>query len=229
MGRQWDPEGAARLEAERRRCEAMLRRAAPPEACGDAIPAAPARGPMTTWCPREVQATEAGNFRAVRVGYAGRTGARRADAFDRMTAAAKRARGAAGFVAPFTVAQVEAGRRYAALVERVEASGVKLASLEGTGGGGSPDAREAAVLDDIRRLKRVRGRLGDAVAKAAARAGATRGPRTIRLRLLVDMVCVHDRTLSDVAHRHGWAPKGALREELRAALAGALDRMHGWV
>jgi len=231
MGKRSDPDGLTRLEAERQRCEAMLKRAAPPEACGDAIPAAPARGPMTTWSPREVQRTQAGNWREVRAGYAGRSGARRADAFDRMTADARRAQAKArsGFVAPFSVGQVEAGRAYAALVERVEASGVKLSSVEGIGGGGGGGQREVAMLDDIRRLKRVRGRIGNGFAKEAVRKGGARGPRSITVRMLVDMVCLHDRSLSEVLKRHGWASKGPHREALRVALSAALDRLHGYI
>lgn len=232
MGKRFNRDGLARLEAERRRCDAMLERAAPPEACGDAIPAAPARGPMTTWAPREVQRTEAGNWREVRAGYAGRSGARRADAFDRMTADAKRAQAKArsGFVAPFTIGQVEAGRAYAALVERVEASGVKLSSVEGIGAsGGGGGQREAAVLDDVRKLKRARGRIGNGLAKEAVRKGSARGPRSITVRILVDMVCLHDRSLSQVLQRHGWASKGTHREELRVALRAALDRLHGYI
>lgn len=232
MGKRMDSNGRARLDAERRRCAEMLERASPPEACGDAIPAAPARGPMATWTPREVKPTASGNWREVRAGYAGRRGARRADAFDRMTEDARRAQAKArsAFLAPFSVGQVEAGRAYAALVERVEASGVKLSSVEGIGGGdGGGGQREAAVLDDVRRLKRVRGRIGNGLAKEARRRGGARGPRSITVRMLVDMVCLHDRSLSEVLKRHGWAQKGQHREELRIALRAALDRLHGYI
>lgn len=230
MGKRSD--GLARLAEEQRRCREMMERATPPADCGDEIPAAPARGPMTTWAPREVRMTDAGNWREVRAGYAGRSGARRADAFDRMTADARRvqAKARSGFIPPFTVGQVEAGRAYAALVERVEASGVKLASIERVSGGGDGQGqREAAVLDDVRRLKRARGRIGNGLAKEARRKGGARGPRSIPVRSLVDMVCLHDRSLSEVLKRHGWAEKGQHREELRVALRAALDRLHGYI
>lgn len=230
MGKRQD--ATARLQAERAAVERIKARATPPEACGDAIPVAPARGVMRAFVPREVVRTDAGNFRAVRTGYAGRLAARECDAFDLMTVQAQRRAGKAAFALPFTEAQVAAGRSYAALVERCEAAGIKCASLEGGHRGDGNGGREEAICDDLARLRRAEARIGDGLAKEVRRVRPSRrgpGARPIRVRDLVRAVCCGRQTLAEVLRAHGWRPTGKSVAALRAALCGALDRLYGHI
>lgn len=241
------------------RIAAIKARAQPPASVGPDIIAAPARGPMQVFVPREMVVTEAGNLVARRSGYMGRDGARVADAFDLMTmnalkahpkaiAAARRVyeervkslpKGqpakpfvAPDFVPPFTHGQVAAARDYAALTERCQASGVSCASLDAVGrscGGGD---REAAILRDFDRLRSLHRRIGGGLAKDVRRhrPSVTGGRRSaIRVRVLVDMVCLGNMTLDQVLRRHGWTSKNeTVRADLRKALCAALDRMQGY-
>ncbi|ETX26437.1 hypothetical protein RISW2_03775, partial [Roseivivax isoporae LMG 25204] len=167
------------------------------------------------------------------------------DAFDRMEAAARKAHVQANarrkregkdplpFVPPFSIGQQEMGREYARLVERCEAAGVKCSSLETVGGGGGDaDAREAAIIHDLQRLRLLRRRVGDGLAREVRRhrPSATGGKRTaIRISCLVDAVCLGDMSLDDVFSKYGWGKVDAkMRGELRSALCGALDRMRGF-
>lgn len=134
------------------------------------------------------------------------------------------------FVPPFDNGQVQAGRAYAALVERVAGSGIKCSSLEavsgGSGGGGD---REAAILQDVAQLRAMQRRFGNRLAKEVRRIrpnGVKR--RTIFVRQLVDMVCLGDASLDDVLRAHGWALNQKTRDGLRVALCVALDRMCGY-
>lgn len=209
----------------------IMRRAAPPAECGGEIPVAPARGPMVAFTPRMVGRTDAGNYRATNAGYMGRRAARIADAFDQMTRDAVRAhrrgRVDAAFVAPFTVGQVEMGREYAALVERVSGSGVRCSSMEASDGGdGSGGGMQDAVFRDIQRLRVLRRRIGNGIAKRVVRRGTKR--RAILDRVLVDKVCVECLPIETVLRAHGWGVDAAGRAELRRALCGALDRMRGY-
>lgn len=227
--------GKAMAAAERARVADLLARATPPDACGPEMPVAPARGPMLAFTPRKVVQTEAGNYRSVSDGYVGRRAARVADAFDTMTRKAFEAHGRAGgdeadFVPPFSVGQVEAGREYAALVERVASSGLGCVSLEAAGrGGGGGEGVQAAVFRDIERLRFLRARVGHGLAKEVRRIrpdGAKR--RVIWARVLVDQVCIEGLSLSEVLDRHKWPVNGRERDALRAALCSALDRMRGF-
>lgn len=222
-------DGVARLDAERARCAHLLGRATPPEECGDAMPVAPARGPMIAMARRETVRGEDGRARIVETGYRGRKAARVADAFDTMTWAASRAAKGGVFVPPFTVGQVEMGREYASLVERVAAAGVKCASIEGVGGGGGGEGVQAAVFRDIERLRMLRRRVGHGPVKEIRRVrpgGAAR--RVIRALDLVEAVCVEGLSLKDVLRRHGWAVDRKCIDGLRTALCSALDRMRGF-
>lgn len=231
-------EVAARLSAERRALDQVKARATPPAQCGSEMPVAPGRGPMLRFTPREAVITERGNVRTRNAGWQGLDAARVADAFDRMEAAARRAherkpaKGRPAFEPPFTPGQMEVGRQYAALVERVSASGISLSSVERGAGGRGGGVVEAAVMDDIRRLRVLRARVGRGVAKQVLRKrpadGAARVRRSILARVLVDMVCLGDKTLGEVLWSHGWRSDdtkalAALREEL----GNALDRMRG--
>lgn len=258
-----DPAGGAwRVSAaeEALRIKAIKDRAEPPLSCGPDIIAAPARGPMQVFVPREMVVTDAGNLVSRRAGYMGRDGARVADAFDLMTmnalkahpkviAAAERAHARhaeelrakaiaarpfrePAFVSPFTHGQVAAARDYVALTERCEASGMSCASLEAVGRGSGGGDREAAIFRDISRLRALHRRIGDGLAKEVRRhrPSATGGKRSaIRVRTLVDQVCLGNMTLDQVLRRHGWTSKNeAVRVDLRKALCAALDRMQGY-
>lgn len=228
------PEG--RTAAERDRLAEILSRAMPPVECGDRILVAPARGPMMTFVPREMVRTEAGNWRSMNAGYLGRRAARVADAFDLMTRAALKAqiqagRDQSGLVPPFSVGQVEIGREYAALVERVESSGLGCVSLESSGGGsgGGAEGVQAAVFRDLERLRMLWRRIGSGLAKDVRRIrpGGVRR-RAIRVRDLVDAVCLKGQSLEAVLRAHGWSVDKKCREDLRTALCSALDRMRGF-
>lgn len=256
-----DSSGLARcatLSEEAERIAAIKARAQPPASVGPEIIAAPARGPMQVFVPREMVVTDAGNLVSRRAGYLGRDGARVADAFDLMTmnalkahpkviAAARRdydervapmpqksapAFVEPAFVPPFTHGQVAAARDYAALTERCNASGMSCASLEAVGRGSGGGDREAAIFRDFTRLRSLHRRIGDGLAKEVRRhrPSATGGKRSaIRVRTLVDMVCLGNMTLDEVLRRHGWTSKnGMIVADLRAALCKALDRMQGY-
>lgn len=245
-----DSAGKARLIEEAARCAKVLADAVLPAGSSVAIPLAPARGSCRAEIPREVEMTEAGPRERSDLSTGLRV--RRLDAFDEMDRQARNAfpgvlrrweaaRRKAGlpvegkgvhrpaFVAPFTVGQIEAGRDFAALVERVNGSGVKLSSVEGIGGGGQGGLRvPEAVSRDMARLAMLRRRVGAGIAKDVRRpsAGGKRG--AIRVIDLVDRVCVGGLTVGQVAEAFGWGEDSALRAQLRRELAAALDRMRGF-
>lgn len=202
-----------------------------PSGVGDRIvPCAPARGPVERFTPREVVRTDAGNFRTVRNGHCGFDAIRRADAFDVMeTQAARRSKARNKAHTPlFSVAQMLAGREYGALSEKHSAAGARCSSLEATHRGSGGGSYIDALVAEGRRLDRMRVAIGDGWAMEPRRA-APHGDvrRAIRVRKLVDLVCIGGATITDVLVRHGWQPNGRVREELRLALCAALDRMHG--
>lgn len=258
-----DPAGGAwRVSAaeEAMRIKAIKDRAEPPASCGPDIIAAPARGPMQVFVPREMVVTDAGNLVSRRAGYMGRDGARVADAFDMMTMNALKAHPkviaaaeqdydkravypqpkgrqprpfrAPAFVPPFTHGQVSSARDYASLTERCASSGMSCASLEAVGRGSGGGDREAAIFRDFERLRALHRRIGDGLAKEVRRhrPSATGGKRSaIRVRTLVDMVCLGNMTLDEVLRKHGWTQtNGAIRADLRGTLCAALDRMQGY-
>jgi hypothetical protein len=146
---------------------------------------------------------------------------RAADAFDIMALQHKRA-GGEGMLMP--VHQVEAGRAYAALAERVASEGLRCSSPEarGNGGGQHVDWIEGVIARSAR-LARIQAAIGDGYI-----AGSTTGRgkrRAIAVRTVVDAVCIEGRTLGQVLTAHGWSPKGETRALVRQALADALDRM----
>lgn len=238
----------------------IFKRAEPPVSCGPDIIAAPARGPMQVFVPREMVVTDAGNLVSRRAGYMGRDGARVADAFDLMTMNALKAHPKTvaakrrdydkravyplpkgrkrrpfvepAFVPPFTHGQVAAARDYAALSERCASSGLSCSSLEAVKAGSGGGDREEAMLADFQRLRMLQRRIGDGLAKEVRRhrPSATGGRRSaIRVRTLVDQVCLGGLTLDEVLRANGWGKcDGRVRADLRSALCGALDRMQGY-
>ncbi len=188
------------------RLEAMKARGAVPAECGPAIPVAPARGAVRVTVPMALYPKGIESFEAKHAGHEGRAQLWVGDAFDVMAGKAK----AKGKGAPFTPGQVAIGRQYRALVERHAAAGVKCSSLEGarSGGSGQGGGFIDAVLQDRQAIGAMRRRIGTGEAKAVRRIRPSeRGSRSaITDRALVDAVCI---------------------EELRRALAAALDRMAG--
>lgn len=223
-------------------CVAVLDAARPPETCGPEMPVAPGRGPMQRFTPRRMEATGTGGFVRRHDGFEGRDAARVCDAFDEMerqasnrhaatrTRAEAEGRDPPAFVAPFNPGQVSIGRAYAALSERVACAGVSCSSFEGrvSSGGGRGD-REAAIFRDFQQLRAMHRRIGDGLAKEVRRirpGGLKR--RAIRVRVLVDMVCLGGQTLEGVLKAHGWAVDQKSRNALRLSLCAALDRMQGY-
>jgi hypothetical protein len=115
------------------------------------------------------------------------------------------------------VAQVEAGRAYAALAERVASEGVRCTSIEavGGGGGGGRDWMDG-VLQRSRRLDRMRAAIRDV--RDGQAAGAVRD--------LVDSVCLQGRTVGDAMVARGRSAAWRDRAQAMAALCEALDRVH---
>ncbi|MCP4205963.1 MAG: hypothetical protein GY767_02800 [Shimia sp.] len=216
--------------------------AVPPEVGPDVIEA-PARGPVRLTDMRKMVRTNSGGLRRVHDGYKGRRTMHVGDAFDVIegkaraahTKAVKRAeatgKDAPEYQPPFTPGQVVMGRFYRGLFERYEKAGVRCSSLENlSGGGGLGGEFMDAVLSDGRTLDMIRQRVGSGAALTLRRARTCRG--VILDRALVDAVCLHDQTMTDVLRGAGWvrvgqSAKGEHVKALTRALAAALDRMAG--
>lgn len=238
---------------EGKRIAAIKRHASVPAECGPDIPAAPARARLARYMPRETQLDSYGRPVTVQAGHKEeseaqrRSGARVSDVWDLMLHQSKKAyqrRQAQAdkdgdtdfpsYEAPYSAGQISAARDYAALVERVDSSGVKCSSVEALGGSpsGAGTGREEAIFRDFERLRVLRRRIGEGLAKSAQR--PSKQPKgdvkrsVIRVRALVDMVALGDKSLSDVLESHGWAKTGANRMALKLALCSALDRMQGY-
>ena len=196
-----------------------------PDRCGPEISAAPARGEIITFDPVVMMPdgkSESG-WRAEAMGYRGRSAARAADVFDRIEASVRRSRSAM----PFSPGQIEAARRYRGMVERHDAGGIKVASLEGRGAGGSGGDFMDAYLSEGREIARMRAAIGSGMAMVPRRRGSGGAARAVSLRAAVDALCLDDLTPGEVLRRFGWGEKGANRDALRRALAEALERMRG--
>jgi hypothetical protein len=226
-------------EVERR--DAIISAATAPEICGPDIPVSPARGAFATFQPRRIVPGSAGT--AVPDGYRGhgelrhRSALRSADVFDAMEQEALRRHQKKGddggpFTPPLTPGQVTMGRIYRNLVEDHDGKGVKCASLEASsGGGGSGSFIDTFVAQGIA-IERIRARIGLGMAMQVRRIRPSKRGEgqlgNILDRHLVDMVCLGNRSLTDVLRAHGWSVKAPHLAALRTALAGALDRMQGY-
>lgn len=221
-----------RLEQEAERIAQLKQRATAPASCGpDIVPMAPGRGAVRRFQPGQAVITEAGHVRVTRAGHLGRDALARADAFDVMLAQSARRRPSDGANAKplFTTGQIMAGRDYAVLAERYDAAGVRCSSVEALGGGGQGSFIDA-VIQDGRRLAWMRDKIGDAVVLSprGAAAHSDRGRRIIRTRHIVDAVCIEGLTISQLLQSCGWPRTKARVNEIRQALAAALDRMRGF-
>lgn len=228
----------ARLSDERERLAALIARAVPAEGCGPAIPVAPARGPAVAVTPQVVMPDpkSATGYKIEGTGWRGFRAARAMDIFDDLERRAARIRDKGGKVtgrSPFTKGQVTIARRYRDLVERHDAGGVKLASLEGRTGGGGGSGRDFmdTFLAEGREIERLRAAIGSGAAMSVRRvrpsARGDEGARLIRDRDLVDAICLHGKTFRQVLRLYGWGENGRVIVALTKALAACLDRMQG--
>lgn len=171
--------------------------------------------------------SEAG-WKEADAGWHGFKSVRALDTFDRMVAAAHRRK----HPCLLTPGQIAMGRRYAALVERAASDGMALSKLDASNGSGDSGGWMDHHLSVAQELAMLRNRIGCGAAMALRRIRPTtrgavqRGP--IMDRVLVDLVCIKDCTLTDVLESHGWAVKGPNRKAVAEALAAALDRMIGY-
>lgn len=233
--------GTARLVAEQKRLARLIKRAMPAEGCGPAIPMAPARGPAKAVTPLVVMPDEKSKtgYKVEATGWAGFKAAQAMDIFDDLERRAASIRDKDGKVigrSPFTKGQVNIARQYRDLVERHDAGGMKLASLEGrsAASGSAPgrDFMDAYIAEGLA-IERLRMAIGDGVAMSVRRVRrSARGDGTARLihdRVLVDAICLHGRSFRDVLEMHGWAVDGKNGKALVSALSASLSRMalHG--
>ncbi len=217
--------------------------ATPPWQCGDKIPVAPARGPVLRFTPAELVPDGQGGVKPELMGYRCRTGARVRDVFDKMVDQARNAHAkevkkmcekAGPFEPPFTWGQVQAARDYAALSERVAASGVKCSSMESLSRSGSGGGREEAIFDDIARLRSLHRRIGDGLAAQLRRhrpSKSSAGPdprNSITSRCLVDQVCLSGQSIKEILLANAWSGRASQIRDLRSALCASLDRMQGF-
>ncbi|APZ53732.1 hypothetical protein [Salipiger abyssi] len=216
-----------RFAAEAARIADVKARGAVPQACGPAIPEAPARG-----CFRVVETfglypKGADDWERKPAGHDGRKTMELQDNFGEMLAHAARRRAPA----PLSSGQIAMGRFYRDLHERHRSAGLRCSSVETMSGGSSGTAASFmdAVLADRERLDVLRRRIGDGASRhLRVIRPSKRGSRTtISDRALVDMVCLDGLHLDAVLRRHGWSVKGETRKAARMALAEALDRMMG--
>lgn len=180
-------------------------------------------GAVTRHVPMVMLPDGKGGWRPEAMGCRGKAGVRVTDVWDRMADQGARAGGGV----PFSRAQVDVARAYAALTERVAAGGIKLSSLDAVHGGDAKGDFMDAFAADCEALRRLHRRIGAGVSLSVRRVRPSeRGSRwNIRDRALVDMVCLGGRTLSEVLQAHGWSVYDGSRRAARIALCGALDRM----
>lgn len=196
----------------------------PPASCGPDMPVAPARGRMIAFSPRAFVLTAKG-YDMAHVGYRGRDAARARDVWDEMADQAKRA----GGFDPFTARQKDAGRAYAALVERHQSVGLRGRSVEtmqGRGGLATGGISEA-VLKEGDTITAMQASIGDGWALEVRRQ-TKRRRAPLSVRELVDRVCLGGQTIGAVLQACGWSVKGETRDRAQDVLARALDRMAWW-
>lgn len=201
-----------------------------PTACGAEAPVAPARGParMVEFMAAYPKGDKGSEVKPA--GHAGRKTVVMLDAIEIMRAQVKRR----GGTFALTDEQVGMARLYATLVQNLEAGAVRCVSLEGqTGGGGSREGFTDHRLALHRRVDGLRARIGGGFAMEIRRIRPSkRGDDSMKRanipdRALVDLVCLHGLTTSEVLARYGWAVKGDTNKAATKALAAALDRMLG--
>ena len=196
-----------------------------PTECGpDVVRIAPARGSVETFRPVVLLPDGKDGMKHVSMGYRDRAAMRQRDVFDVMADQARRAGGAA----PFSAVEVGAGRDYRSLVERLSGAGYKGSAIfsDHQGGGGKIDVMDA-YLQDAERLRRLQRAVGPDVALSVRRVrpSARADRREISVRIMFDLVCLADQSLSAVLQAHGWQKDTKARSALRDALSAALMRV----
>lgn len=217
------------LLPEARRMEAIRVAATPPVACGPAVTMAPARGFHLVTNPIGMVPRGVDGWEAQPIAFRGRSVLKRGDVFDDMNAKAR----ASGRPLPFDEGQMWIARRYRALTEGRDAGGVKCSSMGG-GGGGGDGARDFMdhFIADGEALAQLVARIGIGASMVVRRVRPSARNEGVKAglildRVLVDMMCLHDKTASQVLVKHGWGNDGKYRKMIRVALAGVLDRMQG--
>lgn len=200
-------------------------RAVPPRLVSPEIVAAPARGFVEVQRPSEVVLTPSGpRVRAASVD--GFHPVRAEDALDAMNREGRKA--AVGKSELFTPLHLDTARAYATLFERVACAGVRCSSVEALGAGGSGSGSFIdALIADHDRLRLMQGAIGEGLVLIPrnAQAHADRPRSAVPVRVLVDRVVLHGKSLSAVLHQCGWGRKAGHRDILRMALCSALNRM----
>ncbi|MDO9006347.1 MAG: hypothetical protein Q7V20_23125 [Aquabacterium sp.] len=209
---------------------ALVRAAgAVPDTCGDAIPMAPARGPVRTLDYLASYPKGENETHLAPAGYAGRKTMKRLDVFDLMAAQSARKGGCLAL----TDSQIGMARAYRTLTEDLLAGAVRCSSMEAmrSGGGGSREGFTDHRLDMSRRLDLLHKRIGPGAGLAIRRIRPSKRGEALRRniadRALVDAVCLQDQDMATVLRAHGWAVKGDTVKAATAAVAAALDRMIG--
>ena len=219
-------EARDRLDRERNSLASMIARATPPEGVSPMIPIAPARGPAVVAPQFETEIIDGKPVRTATT-FAGAHPVRVADVFDLMRLQANKRGGGS----TLTREQEGIGRDYAALFERVASAGVRGSSFAQrvSGGGGGGGGYSEAVMQDIAQLRAIHLLIGDGAALVAvnARAHSDRARVGIKVRYLVDQVCLADWPLSRVLVSCGWSTSSRNIVALRKVLAATLDRMGG--
>lgn len=214
------------LQDEGARIKALKARAAPPEGCSDAVPVAPAAAPSVPF--RHLETVQTPNGPRLRsTTLAGRHAARRCGPLEVMEHLAARRGGKAPL--RFEVCQHAAAVEYVALAEFCAASGVKLSSLQGGGGGGDVMGRMDRVIHALGRLRAMRCAIGSEVVLGGRGCCAhmDRGRRVIRALSVVDGVLLHGKTIAGVLAAHGWSRQTRYTKTLQEALSAALMRIEG--
>lgn len=196
-----------------------------PEACGDAAPVAPARGPVRVFDFMASYPKGEDGSELKPAGHLGRRTMQRLDVFGRMAAQSRRRGGDGGL----TPSQVQMGRDYRTLIEDRDSGAVRCVSAEalmlGGAGGGTREGFTDHRLALSRRIDLLQARIGPGMALRSKRADYR---QPIPARVLVDLVCVQDKDLAAVLRAYGWPDDSRkITARARAALADALDRMMG--
>lgn len=212
---------------EQKRIAEVKARGSVPILCGpEIVSPAPARGFVAVFDDVIFEDQGNGKLKPISAAYEGRVTVRVGDAFDVMTSQAKSKNAAL----PFTQDQVDMGRIYHGVYESHDSAGIQGSDFNRVGGGSGGDGSFIdTVMDQGRLLERLERLIGDGSAMVVRRVRpSSRGTRvTITDRELVDMVCIKEKTITDVLVKNGWAVNGDTVKALRLALCDALDRMMG--
>lgn len=197
-----------------------------PDSTGGVVANAPARGAFEVVTPQALYPKGEGEFEAKPAGYLGRDRVQIVDAFRVMELQCQRAK--AEFL--LSPGQVAMGRMYRSLHEAYHGGASPRDSLDFMpGGSGAGLSWIDSRVEMSRRIDLLHRRIGAGLAQRVRRIRpARRGSRvSITDRRLADMVCLEDKTISDVLAAHGWAKHGEIVRLTTLALADILDRMMG--